>query len=312
MVIAPDQIHTTDDVAMKIIYDKSSIKTSFYSSMGSWKGVTSTLGFVNYEAAAPSRNNLIQCFQNKNLATLVESIESHVLEFVSLLEKKSVEDKVVDGVVVFRLLALDIVTDVLWGEENRLLHEFEEDQIPAFLRRFHAFSIWNAMKSFIPGADFFVRNFGNDKWTTLRNDCNDMNVTARGALERWKTGGTASDRDKDVLSMLGKMNKGNATAVPLEDMPAYMVEMLAAGSSTTSHTAAFACWLSTRHPEAQDRLHEELRGAFPDVSNIDIRHAIELPYLDGVVRETMRMFPIIPGPLERHLGKSIEVAGNGS
>lgn len=309
VVIAPDQVHTTDDVAMKTIYDKSSIKTKFYSSMGSWKGVTSTLGFVDYRSAAPSRNNLIQCFQNKNLAILVESIESHVLDFLRILEKKSIDHEAIDGVVVFRLLALDIVTDVLWGEENRLLHDFKEDQTPAFLRRFHAFSTWNAMKSFIPGADLFVQHFGSKKWKTLRNDCNDMDVTAREALSRWKNSETASQRDKDVLSMLGAMNKGNATAVPLEDMPAYMVEMLAAGSSTTSHTAAFACWLLTRHDEAQVKLREELLETFPVMDDIDVRRTIDLPYLDGVIRETMRMYPMIPGPLERHLGKTITIAG---
>lgn len=309
VVIAPDQVHTTDDVAMKTIYDKSSIKTSFYSSMGSWKGVTSTLGFVDYPSAAPSRNNLIQCFQNKNLAALVESIESHVLDFVELLDKRAERQESVDGVVVFRLLALDIVTDVLWGEENRLLHEFREKQTPAFLRRFHAFSTWNAMKSFIPGADLYVRTMGNAKWRGLRNDCNDMDVTAREALSRWKETDVTARRDKDVLSMLGTMSKGNAEAVPLEDMPAYMVEMLAAGSSTTSHTAAFACWLLTRHPEAQAKLHEELSTAFPELENIDIKQTVDMPFLDGVIRETMRMYPMIPGPLERHLGKTTTIAG---
>jgi hypothetical protein len=127
VVIATDQVHTTDDHAMKMIYDKSAIKTSFYSSMGSWKGVTSTLGFMDYPSAAPSRNNLIQCFQNKNLAALVESIQSHVEDFLKLLDRKAQSDESVDGVVVFRLLALDIVTDVLWGEENRLLHSYMED-----------------------------------------------------------------------------------------------------------------------------------------------------------------------------------------
>ena len=92
---------------MKIIYNRSSNKTSFYKSMGSWKGVTSTLGFVDYRAAAPSRNNLLQCFQNRNLSVLVEKLESHVDEFIQLLKTSTKEDSTVDGVVVFRLLALD-------------------------------------------------------------------------------------------------------------------------------------------------------------------------------------------------------------
>ena len=65
--------------------------------MGQWKGVTSTLGFVDYASAAPSRNNLIQCFQNKNLATLVENIQSHVEDFLELLERKAKSNEPVDG-----------------------------------------------------------------------------------------------------------------------------------------------------------------------------------------------------------------------
>ena len=309
VVIATDQVHTVDENAMKTIYDKSALKTSFYSSMGSWKGVVSTLGFVDYPSAAPSRNNLIQCFQNKNLAALVENIQSHVEDFIQLLHRKDEAEEAVDGVVVFRLLALDIVTDVLWAEEHRLLRNYKENDAPAFLRRFHAFSTWNAMKSFIPGADFYVRWFGNEKWKTLRKDCHDMDVTAKEALNRWENSENAAGRQKDVLSMLQSMNKVNASAVPPEDIPAYMVEMLAAGSSTTSHTAAFACWLLTRHPEAQERLRAELIEALPDLESFDIKRTMNLEFLDGVIRETMRMYPMIPGPLERHLGKDLVIAG---
>lgn len=186
-VIAPNQVHTTDDVAMKTIYDKTATKTPFYASMGQWKGVTSTLGFVDYASAAPSRNNLIQCFQNKNLAALVENIQSHVEDFLKILESKVKSNQAVDAVVVFRLLALDIVTDVLWGEQDRLLHDYKEEETPIFLRRFHAFSTWNAMKSFIPGSETYVKYFGNQKWESLRNDCNDLDITAKEALHRWET-----------------------------------------------------------------------------------------------------------------------------
>lgn len=306
VIIAPNQVHTTDDVAMKVIYDKSAVKTAFYASMGSWKGVTSTLGFLTYPEASPSRNNLVQCFQNRNLAALVDNIESHVDDFLSLLDTRAAADEVVDGVVVFRLLALDIVTDVLWGEKTRLLANVNEEAARNFIRRFHAFSTWNAMKSFIPGADLLVRLVGTKKWKTLRSDCNDLDITAREALSRWEEANAKGDRhEKDVLSMLQSMNSSKAAAVPAEDIPAYMVEMLAAGSSTTSHTAAFASWLLTRHPDSQTRLRQELSEAFPTADGLDIRQMTDLPFLDGVIRETMRMYPMIPGPLERYLGREV-------
>lgn len=309
VVIAPDQVLTTDEKAMKVIYDHSAIKTPFYAGMGSWKGVKSTLGFIDYPSAAPTRNNLIQCFQNKNLATLVENIQGHVLEFIEMLRAKAKLNESVDGVVCFRLPALDVVTDVLWGEEKTLLSQMGED-MPVFLRRFHAFSRWNAFKSSVPGADLYVRLFGSKKWRQLRSDCDDLDITAKEALKRW---GERGDKrhDRDVLSMLRSMNEQEdpLKRVPSDHLPAYIVEMLAAGSSTTSHTAAFACYLLARHPESQRRLREELFSVFPSVNAIEPKKMIDLPMLDGVLKETMRMYPMIPGPLERYLGKEIELNG---
>lgn len=309
VVIAPDQVHTTDETAMKIIYDRSAIKSRFYVNMGSWKGVRSTLGFVNYSDAAPTRNNLIKCFQNQNLATLVDSIQGHVLELVDLLKGKAQLGENVDGVVCFRLLALDIVTDVLWGEEKTLLSQLD-GTTPEFLRRFHAFSQWNALKASVPGSDTFVRFFGSSKWKRLRWECNQLDITAKEALDRWQQRDNAK-HNRDVLSMLKAMEAEEDVRkhLPNDHIPAYMVEMLAAGSSTTSHTIAFACWLLARYPEEQAKLHKELRDTYPEVDSIDPTRTTTLPYVDAVLRETMRLFPMIPGPLERHLGKPIELNG---
>lgn len=309
VVIAPDQIHTTDEQAMKTIYDRSAIKSRFYASMGSWKGVKSTLGFLDYPSAAPTRNNLIKCFQNQNLVTLVDQIQGHVMELVEILRRKSQNNEPVDGVICFRLLALDVVTDVLWGEEKTLLSQMD-GTTPVFLKRFHAFSQWNAFKASVPGADLYVRLFGSKRWRMLRADCNELDVTAKQALQRWnEKPGTRHNRD--VLSMLKSMEEleDPQKRLPNDHIPAYMVEMLAAGSSTTSHTVAFACFMLARHLPEQEKLREELFKAYPDSKNIDPTKMSTLPYLEGVLKETMRLYPMIPGPLERHLGKPITIGG---
>ncbi|THX50391.1 hypothetical protein D6D08_09867 [Aureobasidium pullulans] len=309
VVIAPDQILTSDETAMKTIYNRSSVKTSFYTNMGSWKGVITTLGKLDYASAAPTRNNLLQCFQNRNLDTLTENIDAHVLKFVKILSEHAERGENVDGVVWFRLLALDIVTDVLWGDQTDLLGNANKGT-PDFLRRFHAFSRYNALKSFIPAVETFVKHFGNSKWKQLRQDCLDMDVTAHEALVKWNEK-DSKGHDRDVLSMLSSMEAdGTSNAnMPQAHIPAYMVEMMAAGSSTTSHTATFACWALTNYPEVQKKLRHELFEAFPDASALDMRESQNLPYLEAVIKETMRVWPMIPGPLERYLGSSITVDG---
>lgn len=310
VVIAPDQVHTNDDQAMKTIYDRSAIKTSFYANMGSWKGVTSTLGKLDYASAAPTRTNLIQCFQNRNLETLTEHIDGHVFQFVDIMKGKARSGENVDGVVWFRLLALDIVTDVLWGEDTDLLGHAGSDT-PDFLRRFFAFSKYNALKSFIPAVETIAKYIGPPKWSKLRQDCLDMDVTAKEALQRWNEKDVKT-HNRDVLSMLSSMENAEnpQDRIQPDHLPAYMVEMMAAGSSTTSHTAAFACWALANRPEAQKSLRAELFEIFPDSAQLDMRASQRSEWLDAVIKETMRLWPMIPGPLERYLGKPIEVNGH--
>lgn len=310
VIIAPDQVHTNDEAAMKIIYDRSSIKTSFYSNMGSWKGVITTLGKLDYASAAPTRTNLIQCFQNRNLDALSENIVSHVFQFVGILKRFARSGSNVDGVVYFRLLALDVVTDVLWGDQTDLLSHAGSDT-PVFLRRFFAFSQYNALKSFIPVVELWTKHVGFPKrWAQLRKDCLDMDVTARQALDQWNDKSVKS-HNRDALSMLSSMadHDDPQNQIKQDDLPAYMVEMMAAGSSTTSHTAAFACWALTNNPNAQKRLRQELFELFPDPHRMDMKTTQKGDFLDSVIKETMRIWPMIPGPLERILGKAITVDG---
>ncbi|KEF51227.1 uncharacterized protein A1O9_12730 [Exophiala aquamarina CBS 119918] len=310
VVIAPDQVHTTDDVAMKAIYDRSSIKSSFYHGMGSYKGVRQILGTIDYSSASMARQNLLQCFQSKNLASLADVMESHIATFLQLLQDRSTQtDPIIEGVLWFRLLTLDTVTDVLWGEEHNLLADMD-DVKSDLLRKFHHFSQYMALKGFIPFFETWTKMIGTKKYRNMRNDCYDLDAFARNALQKWNNRETKG-HEKDVLSMLLALNsKQNASqSIDPEHIPAYIVEMMAAGSSTTSNTAAIACWVLARHQDVQNELRQELRKAFPNHNQIDMKQCLNLKYLDCVIFEVMRLWPIVPGPLERHLGQSITVNG---
>jgi cytochrome P450 len=54
--------------------------------------------------------------------------------------------------------------------------------------------------------------------------------------------------------------------------------------------------LLVRHPESQKGLKEELFTRFPNAIAVEPKKMIDLPMLDGVLKETVRMYPMIPGP----------------
>lgn len=311
VVIAPDQVHTNDDVAMKVIYDRNSPKTSFYNSAGVYKGVHMILGTIEYSSAASIRANLLQCFQNKNLSSLSDSMESHINAFVKLLYQRAERnDSVLDGIFWLRLLTLDTVTDILWGDKHDLLTNHSPEN-SALMTRFHQWSKFMALRGFIPGFELWVRTFGTKKYKDMRRGYTDVDIYARKALEKWEAGETKS-HTRDVLSMLLAMDsKEDPTKkrIPAENLPIYMVETMSAGSGTTSNTATLAFWMIARHKAVQDRLRQELFEVFPEADKIDMKQCLTLKYLEWVIYEVMRLWPILPGPLYRHLGQAITVNG---
>ncbi|KAG9509025.1 Cytochrome P450 3A11, partial [Fragariocoptes setiger] len=65
---------------------------------------------------------------------------------------------------------------------------------------------------------------------------------------------------------------------------------LIAGYETTSSLMSFATFTLAHHPEAQERLYEELKLHLPD-GVFDYEKVTTIPYLDAVISETLRLFP---------------------
>jgi len=86
----------------------------------------------------------------------------------------------------------------------------------------------------------------------------------------------------DVLSML--LLARHEDGAPMDDVELRdeLVTLLVAGHETTATALAWALERLTRHPAALERLTQEVRGGEGD------------EYVDGVIRETLRLRPVIP------------------
>ncbi|KAI8623353.1 cytochrome P450 [Xylariaceae sp. FL1651] len=103
-----------------------------------------------------------------------------------------------------------------------------------------------------------------------------------------------ADDHFDILSLLIKSN--NFTDRELKDQ---LLTFLAAGHETTSSALTWACYLLAKHPDIQEKLREEIQIAIPDDSPIDkftnLAGILEqLPYINGIINETLRLYPTVP------------------
>ncbi|KAJ3805519.1 cytochrome P450 [Lentinula aff. lateritia] len=106
-------------------------------------------------------------------------------------------------------------------------------------------------------------------------------------------------RARDLLSLLVRSNMSKDIPehqrMSDEDVIAQVPTFLVAGHETTSTAVTWALYALTQNKEVQRKLREELIQVSTESPTMDILNS--LPYLDAVVRETLRVYSPVTGTL---------------
>jgi cytochrome P450 len=127
------------------------------------------------------------------------------------------------------------------------------------------------------------------------------------SLQRHRT--LVENDDRNVKSTLfSKMYKAeDENGLTPTEMAHNALAYIVAGSDTTANTLAYLVWAVCKNPEVKKRLAEEVKTLPDTFSDDDIR---ELPYLDQVIKETLRLYPSVPSPLPRVVPAGGEMLGD--
>ncbi|KAI0668337.1 cytochrome P450 [Trametes maxima] len=102
---------------------------------------------------------------------------------------------------------------------------------------------------------------------------------------------------KDIMSVLLRANMAASEADRLsdEEVVAQVSTLVLAAMDTTSNALARTLHLLSLNPEIQQKLREEITQARDDgtgkLRDLDYDEVTELPYLDAVCREVLRLYP---------------------
>ncbi|KAJ7016522.1 cytochrome P450 [Mycena alexandri] len=137
-----------------------------------------------------------------------------------------------------------------------------------------------------PGGKFI-----RDARTTMMDIAKKLLEDSKNAVKA--SGDETPSARRDLLSLMVKSNMSKDIPEHLRlsdaDVIAQIPTFFVAGHETTSTATALALYALSIHPSVQSKLREELLSLGTDNPTMDELNS--LPYLESVIRETMRLYP---------------------
>lgn len=222
------------------------------------------------------QRKLIQpAFHKKQLVLLLDSIKSAISTELNKIET----GKPVDIFPVFNDLAFQTVVKSLFSsavgemEINRLQYitEAAQKMLVRELRQ--------------PYLGWWFNFSGKIKEHTDLTD--EARVILKALIEERKASG---EKQNDLLDMLLEAKYEDGSSMESEQLIDEILILFTAGHETTSNALTFTAQLLSRHPEAQEKILEEVKKAKKETFSI-IEYIQACSYTKMVIEEAMRLYP---------------------
>ncbi|XP_060029341.1 cytochrome P450 3A12-like isoform X2 [Erinaceus europaeus] len=256
------------------------------------------------------RSLLSPAFTSGKLKEMFPIIVQYGDVLVRNLRKEAEKDKPVDLKSVFGAYSMDVITSTLFGVKVRTLNNPEDPFMEQIRKQLKFYFLDPFFLSIV------VFPFLTPIYELLSISLFPRSVTDffTKIIKRMKES-RLKDQQMHRVDLLQLMiNSQNSKEVAhhkaLTDMEimAQSVIFIFSGYATLRNSLSFVLYSLATHPDVQKKLQEEIDITFPDQAAPTYDAVMQMEYLDMVVNETLRLYPIA-GRLERVCKKDVEISG---
>ena len=302
--IAPDELSYTSSQAWRDIYAHHQGRDEFYKDPMQLprnpNGYPSLIG-ADRETHGRYRRFLSYPFSNKGMQEQEPTINSYVDLLVQRLHACD-PGTWQDMVKWYNWATFDIIGDLAFGEPFNCLRDVETHPwIHAIYGNVQATPFINAFWRYglFPLANYFLSKKTSARKANFQYSSD--KVTHRRALGK--------DRGDFWDRILSDSKEGKHQGMDHGEMTSNAATLVVAGSETTATLLSGATYELLKHPEMLQKLVAEIRTTFKSESDIHLGTVGDLPYLEAIIEESLRVYPPVPMQPSRVASRGDMVCG---
>uniref|UniRef100_A0A087XRU9 unspecific monooxygenase n=1 Tax=Poecilia formosa TaxID=48698 RepID=A0A087XRU9_POEFO len=257
------------------------------------------------------RSVLSPSFTSGRLKEMFEIMKSHSANLIHSMKKKADKGEALELKEFFGSYSMDVVTSTAFSVDIDSLNN-PSDPFVTNIKKMLKFDLLNplflARKTFFPFLGPILEKF---EFSFFPKSVTDFFYAS---LEKIKSNRETSQQKSrvDFLQLMidSQKNNGLQKDKRLSDHEILSQSMIFifAGYETSSSSLTFLAYNLATNPEIMRKLQEEIDSTFPNKAPVQYQPLMEMDYLDSVINESLRLFPIA-ARLERVAKASVEING---
>ncbi|KAF7663308.1 hypothetical protein LDENG_00213630 [Lucifuga dentata] len=252
-------------------------------------------------------------FTSGRLKEMFDIMKRHSANLINSMKKKSDKDEALELKEFFGPYSMDVVTSTSFSVDLDSLNN-PSDPFVTNIKKMLKFDLFNPVFLIVAFFPFLGPVFEKLEFSFFPTAVTDFFYAA---LQKIKSNRETSkhvnrvdflqlmiDSQKNNDGKEGEQHKGLSD----HEILSQAMIFLFAGYETTSSSLCFLAYNLATHPHIMKRLQEEIDSTFPNKAAVQYQDLLQMEYLESVINESMRLYPIAPR-LERVCKATVEING---
>ncbi|XP_054461307.1 cytochrome P450 3A40-like [Anoplopoma fimbria] len=255
------------------------------------------------------RSVLSPSFTSGKLREMFDIMKHHSANLTSSMKKKADKDEPLEPKEYYGPYSMDVVASTAFSVDIDSLNN-SSDPFVTNIKKMLKFDLFNPLFLIVACFPFMGPIFEKMEFSFFPTAVTDFFYAALQKIKSNRVQSSQKSRVDFLQLMIDSQKKEvepNKSLTDHEILSQAMI-FLFAGYETSSSSLTFLAYNLATNPRVMKRLQEEVDSTFPNKAPVEYQALMQMEYLDCVINESLRLYPIAPR-LERVAKATVEING---